>query len=81
MASYTCEHDKLPYPQPYIYPDGSEAGYLCDSCAVSHGFCPICGAFAGGADDDHVQRENMCLSCFEELEADMSYVQDEDWNY
>lgn len=57
----------------YWYPDGDEAGFLCDDCAAKAGFCPMCGSFVAGSNDDLAMMDyGMCSECLSELDEYLS---------
>lgn len=62
----------------YYYPDGTEAGFLCDQCAVDEGFCPGCGYFVLGSewDDSSLGRHGICMECLDELRIEMGEYDD-----
>lgn len=68
-----CEHFESPpisgrdlY---YYYPDGIEAGFLCEHCAIQAGFCPGCGKYvAGNWDFAYIQESGLCGVCMRELD-------------
>lgn len=63
----------------YAWPDGEDAGMMCNSCAVEVGFCPACGEFVGGigADMPYMQEYGMCHDCYQFSENGEVYF-DED---
>lgn len=76
-----CEHleEVNRYDLYYYYPDGSEAGYLCEDCARTAGFCPLCPAFIGGIESEMVSMHEfgMCSECVAAFEAETG-AHDED---
>ena len=65
-----CEHlDEVNRHDLYFwYPDGTEAGYLCDLCATQAGFCPSCGGFVARIDREipYIQDWGMCYECYQD---------------
>jgi len=75
-----CEHIENPkHNRYYYYPDGTAAGFLCDDCAHSDGFCPMCGSFVGGVEADMVSMREwgMCYDCQNELDALLDEIEQE----
>lgn len=79
-----CEHMESPVNGRdlyYYFPDGTEAGFLCDTCAANEGFCPVCGYFVLGSDDDRtLSQYGCCAECFDEIVSDTQYS-DPDFDY
>lgn len=62
----------------YEFPDGSPAGFLCDSCASDVGFCPGCGYFVLGSDDDRtLYSQGLCTGCMSELNDELGDGEDD----
>jgi len=52
----------------YQFPDDTDAGNLCTTCAAQNGFCIICGSFCAGTEDyDFSPITGICGQCVEEL--------------
>lgn len=83
MTTHKCEHilEVNKDDHTYMYVDGTVAGYLCDTCAAKEGFCPFCGYFVLGSDDDHtLSQYGCCAECFDEIVSDTQYS-DPDFDY
>jgi hypothetical protein len=51
--------------------------HLCDECAVREGFCPCCGCFVLGLDDDYtLESHGICAECLEELRYELGEYYD-----
>jgi len=63
----------------YLFPDDTEAGFLCDDCAREWGFCPVCGYFVLGSNEDRTLYGHGCCSeCLEELKIELGEYDDDD---
>lgn len=55
----------------YDYPtwdDEPAAGqWLCWEHADKNGFCPACGSFVAGSDDENYRGGSLCYECYQEL--------------
>lgn len=49
---------------------------LCDDHAADAGFCPACGWYAAGADDDHLARHGVCYECWTQLNDEIEAAED-----
>jgi len=78
-----CEHieETNKHDTYYWYPDGLEAGYLCETCATNQGFCPNCGRFVGGIDMEipFINDWGMCHECYEDLLAELGETSTENF--
>lgn len=76
-----CEHiEEINRHDLYFYwPDGTEAGYLCEDCARQSGFCPLCGSFVGGVEADmlSMHEHGVCYECASFIEGEMAGYDDE----
>ena len=62
--------------QVYTYPDGTE-DRLTNKEAVEAGFCPVCGYFVLGSDDDRtLYTHSMCAECLDEFRYEIGEYDD-----
>jgi hypothetical protein len=59
----------------FEFPDGTDAGWLCDEHAAVHGFCPGCGNFIAGSGEE--TSIGLCRDCFDQFAHDCA-DEDED---
>lgn len=52
----------------YEFPDGADAGWLCERHAREAGFCTRCGNFIAGSGEE--TDSGMCRDCWYEFRAD-----------
>lgn len=52
----------------FEFPDGADAGWLCDKHAIAAGFCPRCGNFITGSGDE--TSSGLCRDCLSEFRAE-----------
>lgn len=88
--SKTCEHylkdeRERGVDACYYYPDHTVAGYLCNKCATLEGFCPICGVFVLGSDDDWpLDSYGCCAECLDEIKSESGEYDGydaDDWDF
>ena len=62
----------------FHYPDGTEAGYLCYTCAIEAGFCPWCGGFIAGSEveESYMHSCGCCSDCLPEFYTDEDEFED-----
>jgi len=79
-----CEYDGCPeeasaYTLHGVGEQGEDETHIfCIEHARDFGFCPGCGWFALGADDDFMVRHGLCSDCYDGVRADMGEFDDPD---
>lgn len=53
----------------FYFPDGTEAGFLCEDCQFTMGFCNHCGLFVRGVEQDEqvFNTYGVCADCFSQI--------------